>query len=879
MKKIQKITLLYLIYSLSSSITYSQNSKDLNLKTQGANQLMIEKKYSIAKDIWLDIVKLQPKNANTNYKTGVCLLESSNSKLESLKYLKVAVKKINKNYSPFDNTITTAPIESYFYLGKSYHINGFQDSAIKYLNEFKELATKKHYLKDESKKIIKWCENVKTIANNDENHKVLDEFKNTNTDFDDFNPQVSKDGNTIVFSSNKTRSLKSGNQNKEIFDIKTGNHYTDIYIIYKDLKNDSWMDSKLLKFSKTKTNEIAIGKSNDIEKVFFTNIAEDPKEKNTVSYSRKKQNYSYAKEFLDLPGFNISSLMVTDNGKYLFFSSNKSGGFGGEDLWFCQRKNSSWTSPKNMGDKINTENDEICPFMHADGVTLFYSSNGEKSIGGYDVLYSQKGSDQIWKVSENLGTPINTVNDEKYFSTSTDGKKGYYSSINKQQNSDIFSVNITKPYSKPILLLSGYIEKGSSENLDHNFKVKLTNTDLENTPIFYLPNKFNGTYVFDIEECYNYDVQYFKSLTLSSGKVKEVLIHEQSIKAPCEINEAVTIQLPVINQKGELIKNNNYEIARDSIRKNFQEKNKKYSFKEIINTENKLIALLLIDENGNIVDRAVLTPDGFKFEILNSSPNYNFKLENFPDNLELSDIPIILIEEGKETLIHGDFGIDNRFKYLNNFSTFKFKELIGLNNPLFKVYLIDKNGKIIQEGILTENGFKFEIISSSTQYKFKLENFPENLDLSEIPLEIVNRNETLFVMGDFSNKSEFILPKIHFKKTFQTNEYTISNHPDFLKFMELALEKIKKNGKVKIEIIGSASRIPSSKFTNNTELAKLRIEKGKKIIYNYLDSKNIDRKSFQIIKEKAIVSGPKYNYNIKDKSIYYQYQYFSIWAE
>ena len=134
-------------------------------------------------------------------------------------------------------------------------------------------------------------------------------------------------------------------------------------------------------------------------------------------------------------------------------------------------------------------------------------------------------------------------------------------------------------------------------------------------------------------------------------------------------------------------------------------------------------------------------------------------------------------------------------------------------------------------------------------------------------------------MGDFSNKSEFILPKIHFKKTFQTNEYTISNHPDFLKFMELALEKIKKNGKVKIEIIGSASRIPSSKFTNNTELAKLRIEKGKKIIYNYLDSKNIDRKSFQIIKEKAIVSGPKYNYNIKDKSIYYQYQYFSIWAE
>ena len=77
------------------------------------------------------------------------------------------------------------------------------------------------------------------------------------------------------------------------------------------------------------------------------------------------------------------------------------------------------------------------------------------------------------------------------------------------------------------------------------------------------------------------------------------------------------------------------------------------------------------------------------------------------------------------------------------------------------------------------------------------------------------------------------------------------------------LQKVKENGKVKIEIVGSASRIPSTKFKSNTELAKLRIKKGKKIIYDYLDSKNISRDSFQIIKEKAIVSGPKYNYKAK----------------
>ena len=70
----------------------------------------------------------------------------------------------------------------------------------------------------------------------------------------------------LFFHQNRTR---SGKQNEEIFDINTGNHFTDLYIIYKDLKNESWMESKLLKFSKSKSNQITIGKSEDIEKVFL----------------------------------------------------------------------------------------------------------------------------------------------------------------------------------------------------------------------------------------------------------------------------------------------------------------------------------------------------------------------------------------------------------------------------------------------------------------------------------------------------------------------------------------------------------------------------------------------------------------------------------
>ena len=175
---------------------------------------------------------------------------------------------------------------------------------------------------------------------------------------------------------------------------------------------------------------------------------------------------------------------------------------------------------------------------------------------------------------------------------------------------------------------------------------------------------------------------------------------------------------------------------------------------------------MLLDDQGNIVDKAILTEDGFKFELLNSNSNYTFKIENFPDSLDLSDIPIFLYEQGKETLIHGDFKDDNSFNYINNFNAFKFKEIISSYGKNMRLLLVDKEGNVIEKGILTNNGFKFELISSQLEYSFKLENFPDNLDLSEIPIQIKNHDEEMIVIGDFSKNNQFILPKIHFKKVF-----------------------------------------------------------------------------------------------------------------
>ena len=876
-----KIFIINLLIILIGQNYQSQSKKDLRLKIEAANQLFIEKKYEIAKDLWLEIAQKQKNNSNINYKTGVSLVESSDTKLKSLKYLKIAIKKVSKSYSPFDNSIVTAPIDVFYYIAKAFHYNNKQDSAIKYLNQFISVASKKHYLKKDAEKLIQQCKNYFTIKNNNNIHEKINTLNTLNSDFDEINPLLSLDGNTIIFSSNRKRG-SNVTSNEKIFDIETGKHYIDLYISYKNLNSNEWMSRKLIPGSKTKTNEVGIGQLEDLEKLFFSNGKIDSKKVNPIKYSTKQREFYSIKDFTDFTDFNLSSIYISKNSRFLLFSSNKSGGYGGEDIWFSEKKeNDQWSKPINMGPTVNSSYDEISPFLHPDGVTLFYSSNNEESIGGYDIFVTQKDEISSWSAPENLGLPINTVFNERYFSTSTDGTIGYYESNNEEENTDLYSVKIKKPYSKPQIYLSGFIDKKDQELLKNNYIIKLINTDLESKPIIYKPNKYNGSYIFKAEECYHYDVQYFKLITLKSGSVKESLIHEQTLKAPCESNLKILnpIKLPTIDENGKVILNDSYNNSKKQILKDFKDKHKKYNFKEIIGADDQLIALLLLDEDGNIIDKAVLTPKGFKFELLNSASNYNFKLENFPDSLDLSDIPILLFEDGKETFIHGDFEKNNSFTYINNFNTYKFKELIGSNGEKINLFLVNENGKIIQKGKLTNNGFKFELISSQLKYSFIIENFPENLDLSEIPIEIINHDEQLLVVGDFSNENKFILPKIHFKKSFQIGQYSIENNPDFIQFMEEIIKKINNSGKAKVEIIGSASKIPSKKFKSNTELAKIRVEKGKTAIFDYLNSKNISINKIQIVKEKAIVSGPEFDHNIKDKSKYYEYQYFSIWVE
>lgn len=166
-----------------------------------------------------------------------------------------------------------------------------------------------------------------------------------------------------------------------------------------------------------------------------------------ISYKKKNGSWSEAINLGDKINTDQweSAPSLSPDKKDLYFSSNRMGGYGGKDIWVSHRNNNgTWGLPKNLGPVINTSADETCPFIHADNSTLYFNSNGHPGYGQSDIFLSRKIADSIWGKPENLGYPINTINDEGSLVVASDGKTSYYASDrgNHENALDIYSFDL-----------------------------------------------------------------------------------------------------------------------------------------------------------------------------------------------------------------------------------------------------------------------------------------------------------------------------------------------------------------------------------------------------------------------------------------------------
>jgi flagellar motor protein MotB len=205
-----------------------------------------------------------------------------------------------------------------------------------------------------------------------------------------------------------------------------------------------------------------------------------------------------------------SSASISPDGRTIYFVSDRDGGQGGRDIWYCtQDAAGKWGDAKNIGDPINTRDDEEGVFIHPDGKTIYFSSKGRFTYGGYDIFKSEL-QNGVWSEPENMGEPINTTGDDFFFVIDAKGTTGYYTSSMKGGfgDKDIYKITfspIKKKKGPKLILLKGII---SDELNGKPLEASIEIIDNEkNVVLFKLTsNSATGKYLVSLPSGKNYGI-------------------------------------------------------------------------------------------------------------------------------------------------------------------------------------------------------------------------------------------------------------------------------------------------------------------------------------------------------------------------------------
>jgi len=366
--------------------------------------------YPRAIDHYLEANSFNPNNAELNYKIGKCYLFTI-QKDKSIEYLEKALS-LNPNVA----------LDARFLLARGYHLTLDFDKAIDTYTQFKnglgpsDLNT---YGKTVDRR-IQQCNTGKELVANPVRVFIDNLGPVVNSKYPDYSPMISADEAIIMFTSRRDNS--TGGK----IDPQDQRYFEDILISTK--VDGIWTAPKNPgKPLNSDGHDATAGLSPDGQTLF---IYKGVKGGNIYESQLKGSKWTKPKK-MPKPissKFHESSASLSPDGRTIYFVSQRPGGYGGRDIYkSTKNEKGKWGPVENLGPVINTEFDEESVFMHPDGKTLYFSSQGHRTMGGYDIFKSVYENGK-WSVPENLGYPINTPDDDVFFTMAASGVRGYYSS-------------------------------------------------------------------------------------------------------------------------------------------------------------------------------------------------------------------------------------------------------------------------------------------------------------------------------------------------------------------------------------------------------------------------------------------------------------------
>lgn len=324
--------------------------------------------------------------------------------------------------APLKKAAEAGLVDAWFHYGRALHRNMQFDLATEWLLRYlqsdnhgvdKAMAQRHLDMVQRARKAIAepvdvWVENL---------------GPDVNTTAPEYVPVVSANNRELYFTSRRddsTARLRDPN----------GKFYEDIYRSEKSAQG--WSSATNIgQPVNSETHDATVSLSADGNTMIFYRTNRNLTGGDLYITYKKKGQWSEAEKLPEQINSNYQEACasLSPDGEVLVFSSNRPGGYGGKDLYRVRKlPNGEWSLPKNLGPVINSPYDEDAPHLDVDGQTLYFASNGHSTIGGFDNFRSRRVDRENWTSPENLGYPVNTVDDDLYLSLDAGGRVGYFSS-------------------------------------------------------------------------------------------------------------------------------------------------------------------------------------------------------------------------------------------------------------------------------------------------------------------------------------------------------------------------------------------------------------------------------------------------------------------
>lgn len=550
MKALRILFIFSFVNFLALSSQAQNSEKQLKQVFNDAEYFLLSEDYKQALSSYLLLYTEMPENANVNYRIGWCYININGRKDRAIPYLEFAVQHISTSYTEGSFKETKAPYHSLFLLASAYHINNQFNKAIESYESYKEyLRVRDVYTIDYVNKQIESCEYARNA--------MLEPLRVKTVLQDEVVPQRLPNLNAIVSLDN------------QVMVYLTEEKFYDAVWAVRKTEDENWgIPYNITAEVGSDGDCYPVSLSPDgseLYLVMMNNYGAD------IYLSRYEEGKWKLMEKLDKPintnRFWETHACMAGDGKTLYFTSNRKGGFGGMDIYkSIRQEDGSWSNPVNLGNSINTPYSEETPFITADDKVLYFSSKGHEGMGGYDIYKSELQENGSWSVPINLSYPLNTTDDNLFFFPLEEGKKFLYSGLvlHNDKPDAVKIVIIDPPIEIPTLNLTGKLIPEDGDVLSDKTLMLLVNMETGKADTIHANPKSNS---FKIEvQPGNYSL-----LTHSEGYAKNEKIlsipnnyprSELRVNIPLKPDEVASGEYFVI--KNILFDFDSYELNQDA---------------------------------------------------------------------------------------------------------------------------------------------------------------------------------------------------------------------------------------------------------------------------------------------------------------------------